>query len=63
MSCIYFILITRRKDDVVDERTSAMQWSELYGNDQQPTEQDISKFIANDLWDDLQSYLQEAYKR
>lgn len=36
-------------------------WSEQYGPGAAPTEEQISAFINNKLWHDLNSYLQQAY--
>jgi hypothetical protein len=38
-----------------------MAWSELYDSDNQPTYEDIENFIGNDLWKELNAYLQQAY--
>jgi len=39
-----------------------MQWSELYGKDNKPTDKQIQEFVVTSLWDELTSYLQETYK-
>jgi hypothetical protein len=38
-----------------------MEWSNLYGFDNQPTFEKISAYINNELWQDLNSYLQNSY--
>ena len=38
-----------------------MEWRRLYAKDQRPTLADISEFINNDLWRELNDYLQSAY--
>ena len=38
-----------------------MKWSELYHSENQPTDKDIGGFIGNDLWRELNAYLQETY--
>lgn len=38
-----------------------MEWSELYHSENQPTDKDIGGFVDNNLWRELNSYLQEAY--
>lgn len=38
-----------------------MVWSEQYDKIHQPTEKNIREFINNDLWQELNSYLQETY--
>ncbi len=38
-----------------------MEWSELYHSENQPTDKDICGFIGNDLWRELNDYLQETY--
>lgn len=36
-----------------------MDWTQVYDADKQPTKEDIAAFIANPLWEDLNSFLQE----
>ena len=38
-----------------------MYWCELYGKDNQPTNENIAGFIDSDLWLDFNSYLQQTY--
>ena len=38
-----------------------MQWSERYDGNHKPSYDNISEFIGNDLWNELNLYLQEAY--
>lgn len=38
-----------------------MDWSELYGADNQPTLEDIDGFIRNSLWREMNEFLQRAY--
>lgn len=38
-----------------------MVWSEQYDSARQPTEENIREFINNDLWQELNIYLQETY--
>ena len=38
-----------------------MTWSELYHSENQPTDKDIGGFIGNDLWWEINAYLQETY--
>ncbi len=38
-----------------------MEWVKLYGPNRQPTEADISQYIANPLWEKLQAFLKESY--
>ena len=38
-----------------------MSWSESYGPEQMPTKEQISSFIGNAMWEDLNGYLQQAY--
>lgn len=38
-----------------------MEWIELYSAAQQPTEAQISDYIANPLWSDINSFLRESY--
>jgi hypothetical protein len=38
-----------------------MQWNELFNKENEPTENQIKKFVATPLWDDLTSHLQETY--
>ncbi|NLW78512.1 MAG: DUF3788 domain-containing protein [Ruminococcaceae bacterium] len=39
-----------------------MQWSELYGKEQEPTADQIKAFVDTPLWDDLADSLQRAHK-
>ena len=39
-----------------------MGWVDAYGANKQPSQQEISAFIANPLWEDLNSFLAESYK-
>lgn len=39
-----------------------MQWSELFQAEKEPTEKQITEFIANPLWHDLSDHLQSTYK-
>lgn len=39
-----------------------MDWIRLYGSDKQPTELEISEYINNPLWADLNSFLQVNYE-
>lgn len=36
-------------------------WSDLYPQPSQPTPEDISAFISNPLWEELNAFLQTAY--
>lgn len=36
-------------------------WSDLYPQPAQPTPEDISAFISNPIWEDLNAFLQTAY--
>lgn len=38
-----------------------MLWSELYKAQTEPTDKDISSYINNKLWNELNEYLQTAY--
>lgn len=38
-----------------------MQWSELYKEDNQPTLEDMDKYIKNSLWHEIHQFLQETY--
>ena len=38
-----------------------MDWSGRYGADNRPTAEDISEFIHNDLWREMNDFLQQAY--
>ncbi len=38
-----------------------MDWSQLYGPDSAPTEEQISDYIHNVLWADINAYLRGAY--
>lgn len=39
-----------------------MKWSEKYGAEKQPTTAEITEYICNPLWDEMNKYLQETYK-
>lgn len=39
-----------------------MQWSERFNAEQEPTEQQITDFISNPLWLELENHLKETYK-
>lgn len=39
-----------------------MDWSVLYGPDQEPTEEMMRDFIGNPLWDTFHARIQEAYQ-
>lgn len=39
-----------------------MEWINLYGADTQPTEKQISNFIANPLWSELNVFLSKSYE-
>lgn len=39
-----------------------MQWYELFGSGQAPSEQEITQYVDNPLWDDLAGYLRQAYR-
>lgn len=38
-----------------------MDWFTAYGPDTEPTDAQITAFIGNDLWADMNTYLQRAY--
>lgn len=38
-----------------------MEWSNLYGPNNQPTLENISEYINNELWEKLNSFLQNTY--
>jgi len=38
-----------------------MVWSDQYDSVHQPTDENIREFIDNNLWQELNSYLQETY--
>ena len=38
-----------------------MQWSELYGKENEPTDEQIREFVATPLWGELADYLQQTY--
>ncbi len=38
-----------------------MVWSEQYDSVHKPTDENISTFVRNDLWQELNSYLQETF--
>ena len=38
-----------------------MQWSELFGKDNKPTDEQIEEFVESPLWSDLAAYLQQTY--
>ena len=38
-----------------------MLWSELFGNEQQPSENQIVEFVDTALWDDLANHMQRTY--
>lgn len=39
-----------------------MEWMRRYGADQQPTKEQISDFIANPLWAELNDFLSGNYQ-
>lgn len=39
-----------------------MEWSQLYSGSNQPTYEAINQFINNDLWPELNVYLQQTYQ-
>lgn len=39
-----------------------MDWSNIFGSEKQPTVEEIAKYIANPLWDELNAFLQESYE-
>lgn len=39
-----------------------MLWSELYGDDHEPTAKEIKEFVETQLWNDLTDSLQQTYK-
>jgi len=38
-----------------------MQWSELFGDECEPLDNQIKEFVNTPLWDDLSNYLQQTY--
>ncbi len=38
-----------------------MQWSELYGSEHEPSDDQITGFVETPLWGDLADYLHQAY--
>ena len=38
-----------------------MNWSELYPIDKEPTTEEISDYVGNDLWNQLDEYLKKEY--
>ena len=38
-----------------------MLWSELFGSEQEPSENQIVEFVDTALWDDLANHMQRAY--
>lgn len=38
-----------------------MTWLEMYGKDEQPTEAQMSAYVKNPMWEEIQGYLQQAY--
>ena len=38
-----------------------MMWSELYGQDKEPTFRDIEKFIGGELWQALGKFIEDTY--
>ena len=38
-----------------------MQWSERYDGGHQPTQENFCEYIGNDLWQQMNTYLQETY--
>jgi len=38
-----------------------MQWNELFNSDNEPSEEEIRKFVNSPLWDDLDTHLRETY--
>lgn len=39
-----------------------MQWSELYDNTHPPTDENIQEFINNNLWYNINTYLENTYR-
>lgn len=39
-----------------------MEWTDLYEQENQPSAQQISQYIANPLWEELNTYLQDGYQ-
>lgn len=39
-----------------------MNWNELYGADNRPTPMEINGFIRNDLWREMNDFLQRTYR-
>lgn len=38
-----------------------MEWSNIYGSSNQPTLEEIDQYIGNELWQDLNVFLQNTY--
>ena len=38
-----------------------MQWSEMFGKENEPTYEQIQEFVATPLWGELAAYLQQTY--
>lgn len=45
-----------------EEGVIEMEWSKLYGENSQPSLEDVSKYINSGLWDDLASFLEGTCK-
>lgn len=43
------------------EKDAHMEWTALYGPDRQPGEAEISAYIANPLWEDINEFLKTGY--
>jgi AraC family transcriptional regulator len=41
--------------------SNRVQWSELYGKDKEPTDEQIQEFVVTPLWRELAEYLQRTY--
>ena len=39
-----------------------MLWMDLYGSDKEPTQKQISEFISNPMWEDVNSFLKDGYQ-
>lgn len=39
-----------------------MKWNEVYGKKEQPTIDEIEKFVNNKLWEKIDSFLQQSFK-
>lgn len=39
-----------------------MEWSELYNQDNKPSLEDVSNFVRTNAWQNINTYLQNAYK-